>query len=173
MKTVLIFFLVSFAVFGQFKEDSENKIPIKSALTNNSASGLILSFFDPSKFSMDHSFSMSYSSFGSNGIALGVYTNTMGYQFADNLRLEVDASFVNSPYSSFGDDLTNQINGIYLSRAELNFKPSENTNIIIQYRQIPAGFGYNYGYYPYDRFMPFSNSLESTSNKLEYPNSSR
>jgi len=89
---------------------------------------------------------MSFSSMGSNSLALGVYTNSMFYKVADNLNIEVDASLVHSPYSSFGKDHQNMINGIYLSRAQINYQPWENFNVIMQYRTLPDGYSSPYGW---------------------------
>ena len=54
----------------------------------------------------------------------------------------------------------NQINGIYLSRAALKYKISEDAHLHIQYRQIPRGFSrYDYGFNPYVRdfrYDPFA-----------------
>ncbi len=86
-------------------------------------------------------------------MALGVYTNSMAYKFSDVLKLETDISIVNSPYNTFGNDFSKQINGVYLSRAQLTYKPSDKMNIFIQYQNIPAGmYPYGYGYGGYSPF---------------------
>lgn len=64
--------------------------------------------------------------------------------------MEVDASLVHSPYSSFGKNYQNQLNGIYLSGAALNYQPWKNVNVSVQYRNIPGGF-FN-GLYGLNRF---------------------
>jgi hypothetical protein len=97
---------------------------------------------------------MSYSSFGSHGLALGVYTNSMFYNINENLNLQADVSLVHSPYSSFGQDFQNNINGLYLSRAAINYSPWKDFHINIQYRNIPSPYfqGYNNRFYnSYDR----------------------
>jgi hypothetical protein len=144
---ILIIFFTASISYGQFREELNKPKDVKSGIINNNPSSFLLGFINPANFTMNHSFSMSYSSFGSNGIALGVYTNSIGYKFNDKLNIQIDASIVNSPYSTFGSDYSQQINGIYLSRAQLNYKPSENTSITIQYRQLP--YNYNYRYSPF------------------------
>lgn len=144
---IIILFLLSSAVMGQFKDQGNKPIDIKSGITNYAPSGFTLGFFNPDNFSMHHSVSMSYSSFGSQGLAMGVYTNNMMYKISDNLDVEADISIVNSPYSTLGDAFTNQLNGVYLSRAQLNYKPSKDFSITIQYNQLPNGFYSPYGYY--------------------------
>jgi hypothetical protein len=100
---------------------------------------------------------MSYSSFGENGVALGVYTNNMSYKFSENLNVEADISFVNSPYSSFGETHSKQINGIYLSRAQLNYKIADNFKVMIRYNQVPNSYYSPYGYSGYNPFYSRNN----------------
>lgn len=146
MKRILlfVFLFVSISTFAQFKEEIENEISIRKGVFNENPSGLFLDFFTSENFNMSHSVDMSYSTFGGNGVALGVYTNTMAFQFSDRLHLEVDASLVNTPYNSYGDEFTKSVNGIYLSRAQLNYKLSEDSNITLIYRQVPYSRSYYY-----------------------------
>jgi len=145
---VLVLFVISLAtVSAQIKKDPFDKPSVQDGIIRHETSNNFLGFFNPANFSMSHSINLSYSAFGGNGIATSVYTNTMSYKFADNLRLSADVSFVHSPYSTFGDKFSKDISGIFLSRAELNFKPWENAEIMIQYRNIPAYQMMDYGYY--------------------------
>lgn len=149
-KIIFILLATAFIVNAQFKEELEKPIDLKSGMFTQQPSSLFAGFINPQNFSMKHQFSMSYSAFGGNGVALGVYTNTIGYKFTEKLNVEVDASLVNSPYSTFGQGFSDQINGIYLSRAELNYQPYENFFIQVQYRNTPAGY-----FSPYDRYRSF------------------
>jgi len=143
---IITLLLLSGINYAQFREQTEKPVDIKRSIFNGSPSGLFTNFFNPANFSMSHSVSMSYSAFGGQGVALGVYTNSMAYKLAENVNVEVDASIVNSPYNSFGNNFTDQINGIYLSRAEINYTPSENMFISLQYRGSPVGYSpYYYG----------------------------
>ncbi len=152
MKKILLFVLIFASVncFSQFKDKNIFKPSVKEGMVNDNTPALMLGFINPENFSMTHSYSMSYTTSGSNGLALGVYTNTMRYKFAENFNMEVDASLVHSPYSSFGKNYQNQINGIYLSGAALNYQPWKDVNISLQYRNIPGGF-YN-DFYGFNRF---------------------
>jgi hypothetical protein len=145
---VLIAFLISSSLIAQYREDSSKQPDIKGSIVKTNSFGSILGFINPDNFSMKHSFNLSFTSFGGLGsMALGVYTNSMEYKFSDNLDLQTDISFINSPYSSFGKDFSKQFNGIYLSRLQMNYKASDNMNISIQYRQIPGGFYSPYSYW--------------------------
>lgn len=128
---------------------------ITSGIVNNSTSSLF-NFFNSDNFKMNHTFDLSFQTFGSAGnLALTTYTNSMMYKFNDQLNIQADISVVNSPYNSFGKDFANNINGFYLSRAQVNYKPSDNMNIILQYRNIPAGY---YSRYGWDYYSPFYRS---------------
>ncbi len=150
MKTnllVIIFILFFTHSFGQFKSESERKVDIRGGITNYEPSSFLLGFFNPENFDMKHSVSLSYGNFGNQGMALSVYTNSMSYKFTDNLNVEMNASLVNSPYSTFGDAVTNSINGFHITRAQLNYQPAENFRVVLQYRGGPGAYYSPYDYY--------------------------
>ncbi|MBZ0200315.1 MAG: hypothetical protein K8H86_10635 [Ignavibacteriaceae bacterium] len=157
MKKIFLIMIAFFtaAGFAQFKDPGFPTSNVKDGIITQPSSSLF-GFLNSENFSMHHSYSLSYSSFGSNGLALGVYTNSMNFNFSNNLDVQVDASLVHSPYSSFGNDAQNNINGIYLSRAALNYRPWDDVYISVQYRQLPAyasPYGSYYGGYSmFDRF---------------------
>lgn len=151
--TIFLLLALALSVNAQFKEELDNRPSIREGFINPQVSNNIFGFIDPSKFSMNHSVNMSYSTFAGQAVALGVYTNSLRYDFTDNFNIQVDASIVNSPYNTFGEGYTNSINGIYLSRAAVNFKPSEDTKISLEFRQGPAGYYNNY-YNPYYLMSP-------------------
>ncbi len=141
-RILVISFLFSSLFFAQFK-DKDLSPTIMDGITNYSPSGFISNFLNPNNFKMSHSISTSYSAFGGNGVALSTYTNSMAFRLTENMNLEVDASVVASPYSSFGEAHRKSINGIYLTRAQLNYKISKNTHLTIQYLNLPPGSFYN------------------------------
>jgi hypothetical protein len=143
---IIIILVVSISQ-AQYRDDLNKQTDIRTGIVKNNSFGSILGFINPDNFSMHHSFGLSYSAFGGvGGMALGIYTNSMAYKFSDRLNLETDISIVNSPYNSFGQDFSKQINGVYLSRVQMTYKPTDNMNIILQYRQIPGGFYSPYSY---------------------------
>jgi hypothetical protein len=148
MKNILLIVLLSsVATFAQFRDNPEDKIDIRSGITNDAPSSFLLGFINPNKFDMHHSISMSFNSFGGQSVALGVYTNNMSYTFNNDLFIEADISLVTSPYSSFGTEHAKSLNGIYLSRAQLNYKPSDNMSIVVQYNGGPYSYYSPYNYY--------------------------
>jgi len=152
-KIFLIIISLSVLSFAQFKDQNIFKPSVTDAITAPT-SNLILGIFNPNNFQMHHSYNLSYSSFGNNGIALGVYTNSMFYKFSNKLNVQLDASLVHSPYNSLGKNYQNNLNGIYLSKAQINYNPSKDFHISIQYRNLP------YSYYnPYFYYYPFGRSI--------------
>jgi hypothetical protein len=104
-------------------------------------------FFDPSRLVMRQSYSLSYTSFGSGqGMSLGAYTNSLSYRFSDPLSVQFDVSLMHSPFGGFNDRMTKDLTGIYLTRAQLNYRPTENVLFQIQYRQMPSMYFLPNGY---------------------------
>lgn len=148
MKTYIILFIIltQFS-FSQFKNNGFSGANIKDGILNNSSNS-IFSFLNNENFLMTHSINMSYSSFAGHGIAISTYTNSMMFKFSDKLNFQIDASIVNSPYSTLGREFQNNINGLYINRAALNYRPWKDFFISIQYKSYP--FGLNRGYFnPY------------------------
>jgi len=114
--------------------------------------GSLSSFFgllNPESFIMRHSLSYNYLSAGGTGISTANYTNSMFYQIADPLNVRLDLTVQGSPFGPTGGADRNAFNRVFLSRAELTYRPWENFMIQVQYRDLP----YNY-YRRYDN--PFN-----------------
>lgn len=113
-------------------------------------------FFDPMRFSMHQTYSMSFISGGGQSTGLGVFTNTFSYRAADNLAISADVSAVYSPFSTLGSKFQQSINGIYLSNARLDWKMGENSSMRIEYNGMPYG-SYNspFGSYYNSPFFPY------------------
>jgi hypothetical protein len=145
--SVLAVVLVCGTLSSQFKTKMSDEPSVSQSLVRSDDGGLLFGWFDPGKLKMAQSFSMSYQTFGQNGFALGVYTNSLSYQVSEPLSLQMDVSLMHSPYNSIGGDFGKSLSGIYLSRAELNYKPSDNMLFQIQFRHLPPGLYYGgYGY---------------------------
>jgi hypothetical protein len=165
----LIFVLAVLAIattsaFAQFRNDpSTNEPPVSTTdAMKGGGDSFWSSFFDPTRFSMHQSYSMSYVSGGGGSTGLTMFTNTFSYKALDNLVISADVSAAYSPYSSFGSAYSNSLNGIYLSSARLDWKLGDNTFMRVQYVGGPqtgmGGFG---GYSPY--YNPFINPAQPTS----------
>jgi len=147
MKLRIIFTLGSLlfasGALAQFKsEQPENRHDVSKSMMRSS-DGLLFGWLDPSRLSMHHSYSLSYSSFGGHGVSVGMYTNSLLYRISDPLDVQFDVSLMHSPYSSFGN--SGDFSGVFLNRAQLNYRPSENMWLQIQFRQIPPMYWWNGG----------------------------
>lgn len=159
-KVILTIICLVSLTYAQFRSDLA--MPnINTGFIRNTTSGFVQNFIDFSKIKMQHSFTMSYSAMGNQGFALGIYTNTLRYDFNENLNFQAAVSFVNSPYSTFGKNFSNQINGIYLEKAQLNYRPSENTFLSLTFSQMPYSYYNGFGYYPYGYYSRFDDPFLS------------
>ncbi|MCK9408948.1 MAG: hypothetical protein WCX28_01225 [Bacteriovoracaceae bacterium] len=127
-------------VAAQFKPKTTEQPRVSDSFIQPQSTSEWFSLFNPNNFHMRHSYSASYSMGGGTGIALQRYTNTMLYQFLPNLEARVDLSLQQSPYSTFEYRLQNQFNKAFVSRVELNYRPTDNTVIRLQYREIPYSY---------------------------------
>jgi hypothetical protein len=154
LKTLILIPLFSIAVLGQFKNPVIPTESIKDGIVSNDGSSLF-GFLSSENFKMNHSFGVSYSAFGNDGLALSTYTNSMFFKLADNLNIQMDASIIQTPYSTLGKDFENNLNGIYLSKAELNYQPWKNFQVSLSYRNLPGGYYNPYGYFSRNLYNPF------------------
>ncbi len=154
MKYILIVLLSLVVIvnsgYSQFKPIDTRSTPYTSSTGN-----LILGFFNPKNFTMNHSFNVSMLSTSTGNISLTSYTNSMNYQFSKKLSVSADVTMQYSPFASsvYGTGYANQMqkdfSGLNLSRASLNYKISENSSIKFEYvneRNNP------YSYNPYNPF---------------------
>jgi hypothetical protein len=154
---MLIFALAPYAVLGQLKSQDKPTQIKQEIIRSHQNQYLGLSIFDPSKFSMSHSFSMSYFSVGGKGVSQGLYLNTLSYQIANPLLLRVQWGIQNYPYNSLAKNHPAFQSGFFLSGAELQYKPSDKLEMSLQFNSMP---NYMYNSYLYDSpFRPYRSSM--------------
>ena len=123
---------------AQFKSQRENEPSVSEGMIRPSTPSFLFDWFNPEKFHMRHSVEFSYLTSGGQGFSLGTYTNSMTYQFADNLNARADVSLSYSPFSSSSFlKKSSDLSSVYLSRAQVDYAPWENVLIQFQYRQMP------------------------------------
>jgi len=139
----IIILLLPVLSFGQLKKDipqTNISHTLNSAIFNNPFIGLL----DPSRFNMQHSFSVSYASMGGYGIMMNSYMNTINYKFSDNLFITTKIGLMNSPYSSLpGENPWQDVK--FFGGAELKYLPTENSMIKLRFESTPF-------YYPTNRY---------------------
>ena len=125
---------------AQFKEQLENQPSPSQGLFNQNASiGNFLGILNPDNFTMRHSFSLDYMMSGGGSLSLASYTNSMFYKISDPLNVRFDLTLMGSPYGSFAGYQQNDFNKLFISRAEVNYKPWDNTLIRLEYNELPYG----------------------------------
>ena len=106
-------------------------------LTERAGNWLSTAFSDE-HFRMSHSYELSMSSFG-GGTSLGMYTNSMQWQFNDAWAARVDMSVAHQPLSGGAFQEDGQNLRVFLRNAEVAYRPSENMTFHFQVRQSPHG----------------------------------
>ena len=138
---------------SQFKSQTKEKGRVTDSMIRPEGSGLFLGIFNPERFSMRHSYSFSYMLMSGTNVGIGMYTSSMFYKISDPLDARLDISLMHSPFSSYGKQFENNLNKLFVKRAELNYRPFDNMLIQLQYRQLPYSF-YG-GYYSPYHYNPF------------------
>ncbi len=134
---------------AQFREAAPMTKPSARIYDAANGAGFALGkIFNPSVFRMSHAFEMSAGSFGGRGYSMGMYTNTMQWQFSSKLAARMDVSMAYSPMNEAATALGfgQQRPQVFLRNAEVAWKPTEKIQFNIQVRQDPYA-RYNYGYY--------------------------
>jgi len=132
--------LVPVLAFGQLKEQ-ESQPHFSQVLRSNPLSARGLAGWlglNPARFSMQQSYSLSYLSFGGKGFSQGVYLNTMQYQFADPLTVQLQWGVAHQPFVGAGLPGIYG-NGVFLSGASVDYKPSEKISIGLRLESYPPG----------------------------------
>jgi len=134
---IVLLFLLPGALFAQFKIYSK-PMSLKENLSISKKPVYIADIFglDSDRFSMQHSYSMSYMTGGQNGYTQGLYLNTLSYQFAIPLSVSVQLGYAHQPFQGANTSPILQ-NGMFLSGAKLRYEPNEKTVIQFEYNQRP------------------------------------
>lgn len=165
MKTLSRFSILLFAViflgtsisYGQFRDQLKKSSDYTgSVIKENPAQGADWS--NLFNMTMNHSYSMTFSSFGGQAQNINAYTNTMRFFFSDKLTGRLDVSLLHSPFgnSSFNNMNNNGFGAdIIIRNAELNYQIGEKSNISLHFQQMPTnGYGGFFGS-PFNRNSAF------------------
>ena len=137
--TMLLLLLVPALGLAQLKNQQKN-VDLPTALRTPPATGegkFSILGLDPAKFDMRHSYSLMYFSYGGRGFSQGLYLNTMTYRFSDPLTMRLQWGMVHQPFNALGKDSPLK-SGLFLSGAELDYRPADNLWLRFQYRALPS-----------------------------------
>jgi len=144
--------LVQPDLLAQFKSSVANQPGVSESILRPDGGNSVFGLFDPSRLSMRHTFSLSYATFGGGrGMSLGMYTNSLYYKISNPLDVQFDVSLMYSPFSSGLGGPQQDFTGIYLTRAQLNYRPSEHMLLQVNFQQVPmtSWMGWGYGRSPF------------------------
>lgn len=148
-------------LFAQLKKDTN--MNMAQALTQPTKMQSIVGLLglNPNKFSMSHSYSLEFTSFGGQAFNRGLYLNTMQYQFSDPITMYLQIGMQHQPFGSQVENSPYQ-SKVFVSGAGLQYKPSDNFKVQLEYSEQP-GLYYS-PYYHRDRFYqnrsPFDEEAE-------------
>ncbi len=142
----LIILLTPLLASAQFKTQAKS-MPLSDRLKSGQTGSFGILGLDPSRFSMQHSYSMSYASIGGKGFTQGLYLNTMTYQFSIPLTVSLQLGMAHNPLQGANTASILQ-NGFFVSGAQIRYQPSKNTVLQFNFQQTPyQSFPGYYGMY--------------------------
>ncbi|MFQ6678370.1 MAG: hypothetical protein ACE5D0_08615 [Fidelibacterota bacterium] len=124
----LLFAVLTSFVLGQFRRD----VPKTNFQESIGGRTEFSSLFDPNRFQMNHSFSMSFSSMGGTPMSIGAYTNSLSFALSPNMILNTQISLVKP---SMGG-INNQEKLFY--NVGLDYRASENSLFSFKINNYPT-----------------------------------
>ena len=125
LKTVFTLAVIVCMAAGQFRSQPEARSSATESMIRQDGGGLLFGWFNPDRLTVRNSYSLSYTTSGERSFSLGTLTSSLAYQISNPLSVMFDVSLVHSPYNNLGGNFAKNISGVYLSRAELNYRPSD------------------------------------------------
>jgi hypothetical protein len=135
---VLVLALTSPPAQAQLRSTSaSDSVPTRLYDTGEAAVDALGQLFGAEHFRMAHSYEASFSSFGGQSASMGMYTNSMMWQFSPEWAARVDVGMAHSlgGNNAFGQEQTQ----VFLRNAEVAYRPSENMQFRLQIQQSPHG----------------------------------
>lgn len=130
---------------AQLRDDIRMREAPTQLYAQDSGVNIFDKLFSDEHFQMGHAYEMSFSSFGGRSASLGMYTNSLMWQFNDKLAARADISVAHSPFGGAG--FQDQNARVFLRNAEIAYRPTENMRLHFQVRQSPYGAYHSpYGY---------------------------
>ena len=169
MKPFLFVLLMSFCfasvVSAQFRGEEPVPPSVREGIQRQTGSGL--GFLDLDRLEMNHSLSASYMSMGSQGIGVTMYTNSLRYRISKPLSVSADVSLMFTPFGTMSRQAMNDMSGIFLSRASVDYRPSKNFQLSLQYQRYPYSYHNRYGMSPFGSGFGVSGSTISRDDESQ------
>jgi hypothetical protein len=134
---ILVFCLIQPAAAESLVEKPESTSPMNTIGTTRVDSKF--SLLDPNRFSMQQSYSLSYSSYNGHGQTIGLYLNSLKYQLSNSLDLNVTLGWLHQPSRVFTrDDRGVNDYGHIMPNVRLLYQPSDKFLFQVSYESIPG-----------------------------------
>ena len=152
--------MLLFPVLVQAQMKQDTRVNMAQALTKPKIENVVsLIGLDPTRFSMRHSYSLSFGTSAAGSYNVGLYLNTMRYRLSDPLTVHLQFGLQHSPMGGeFGNGVKSQV---FISSAGMEFKPAENLKLQLEFSQRPN----SYYYYNTPFFDPVSSHRSSFDNE--------
>ena len=125
---LLLLAVIAIPAFGQLRSDV--LMPnIRESITGRTE---FASLFDPNRYQMNHSFSMSFLSMGGSPVSIGAYTNSFSFALSPNMILNTQVSLVQPSRGG----INNQ--GQVFYNVGLDYKMSENSVFSFKINNYPT-----------------------------------
>jgi hypothetical protein len=147
--TLVLFLGITLPAEAQLRDDVKSRTqPGQTQLYDAGTPAFSLNrFFSPQHFRMQHTVEMSAGSYGGQSSTVGMYTNTMMWQFSPQLAARLDVSVAND-FSGHMMNADGSSSRVFIRNAEISYQPRENMNLHFSFRQSPYGhYASPYGYY--------------------------
>lgn len=147
-------------VNAQFRGEEPGPPSVRDAVYRSSGENSILGFFNPENLEMRHSVSVSYGSYGDQGLGMSMYTNSLRYRISEPLSVRADVAMMFSPFGSASSMFKEDLSGIFLRRASVDYRPNKDMHISLQYRNDPYSLYDPYGHRGISSGSMFFNSWD-------------
>lgn len=142
MCAVLLALAVASPANAQLRTDARAQSQLAMPRLSD-AGGVLGTLFSPNTFRMAHSYTFSAGSMGGQGYSMGLYTNSMMFQFSPKLAARVDVGVAHSPFGNGlpgmrMDGQGNNLN-VFLQNAEIAYRPNDSFQMHFSVRQSPFG----------------------------------
>lgn len=127
----------SFTTSAQFRGEEPGRPSVREGVYREGQNNYILGFINPDNFEMRHSVSVSYGSIGDQSLGMSMYTNSLRYRISEPLSVRADIAMMFSPFGSASSKFTQDLSGIFLRRASIDYRPSKDMQISLQFRSDP------------------------------------
>ncbi|MFI5251822.1 MAG: hypothetical protein ACHQQQ_05235 [Bacteroidota bacterium] len=134
---LILILIVSVTGSAQLKSQVDEQQNAASSMLRPLSASNFLGLLDMNRFSMRQNVSMGYFTGGGSGLSLASYTNSMNYQISDPLNIRMDFTLQGSPFGNYGSNLQSNLNKLYISNAELNYRLNNNMFFQFRYQQLP------------------------------------